>query len=125
MEVIKQWLSNKINHKEIGQYLLNTLEGRNLAIYGAGELGELLYDDLSDWPDFKVEYFIDKNADALYYGIDDMQILNLDELAHAKKVDAILITPYRSFRLITEELNRILTYHPKMLSLDDIVYRTE
>ena len=46
MDVIRQWLSNKINNKEIGIYLKETLSVMKIAIYGAGELGELLYDDI-------------------------------------------------------------------------------
>ena len=44
MTVIEQWLMNKICHKEIGEYLKNSYKIQTVAIYGAGKLGEFLYD---------------------------------------------------------------------------------
>ena len=79
MTVIEQWLMNKICHKEIGEYLKNSYKIQTVAIYGAGKLGEFLYDDLVNNSDIKVEYFIDKNADSLYYGIDSPFLLHISE----------------------------------------------
>ena len=125
MDVIRQWLSNKINNKEIGIYLKETLSVMKIAIYGAGELGELLYDDINGYLGLDVLYFIDKNADNLYYGIDDVEILNLEELRYAKCVDAILITPYQMYNQIKAELEDILDYNPLLVSLEDIIYSVE
>ena len=125
MDVVRQWLSNKINRKEISIYLHDVLAVSKIAIYGAGELGELLFDDLKDFSEIKVQYFIDKNADSLYYGIDDMEIFSLDELKYASPVDAIIITPYPFYDQIKEELDRHLKYSTQLVSLEDLVYKVE
>lgn len=125
MTVLEQWLCNKIYHKEIADYLFLQLHLRNIAIYGAGRMGELLYDDLVEHNEIAVEYFIDKNADALYYGVDNMDILNLTEVKSAKEVEAIIVTPYRYFESIKKELELILQYRPQIISLEDVIWKTE
>lgn len=121
MNLLEQWLNNKINHKEIGPYLIEMLKIKTLAIYGAGRYGEFLFDDLSDYVKIEVKYFIDKNADSLYYGIDNMNILNLSELRYATQVDAIIVTPYQHYGEIKEELKMILPFETMIISLKDIV----
>lgn len=125
MKVIEQWLANKILHKEIGDYLMQEQNLKEIAIYGAGKYGELLYDDLTENSHIKIDYFIDLNADSLYYGIDDMDILNLEELKKAPPVDAIIVTPYQKFEFIKRDLESILDYDVSIISLDDIIFRIE
>lgn len=125
MTVVEQWLCNKIYRKEIGEYLLAELYLRSIAIYGAGRMGEFLYDDLVGYKELSVEYFIDKNADALYYGIDDMNILNLRELGSAKEVEAIIVTPYLYFESIKKDLEDVLRYKTQIISLEDIICKVE
>lgn len=125
MEIIEQWLANKILHKEIGDYLTQELNLKKIAIYGAGKYGELLYDDLIENSNIIISYFIDLNADSLYYGIDDMDILNLEELKRASHVDAIVVTPYQKFNHISHDLKSILNYDVPLIPLDDIVLKME
>lgn len=125
MKVVEQWLCNKIYHKEIADYLFSELHLQHIAIYGAGRMGELLYDDLAECKNITVAYFIDRNADELYYGIDDMDIFNLKEVRLAQKVEAIIVTPYLYYKAIKKELEHILPYRPQIISLEDIVYKTE
>lgn len=124
IDVIEQWLRNKINHKEIGDYL-SELEIKSVAIYGAGKLGELLYDDLLQSNNIEVKYFIDKNASSLYYGIDDMDIYGLEESGNVQNVDAIIVTPYIQFNEIKVDLGKRLPFEPAYIAIDDIVWRVE
>lgn len=125
MKIIEQWLENKILHKEIGDYLFHELGVQKVAIYGAGKYGELLYDDLTTNSVIEISYFIDLNADSLYYGIDDIDILNLEELKTAARVDAVIVTPYPKFEFIKNDLKSIMDYDALIISLDDIILRTE
>jgi len=125
MTLIEQWLTNKIYHKENADYIIHNLKAKTLAIYGAGRMGELIYDDLVENSALKIKYFIDKNADFLYYGIDDMEILNLDEIKEAEAVDVIIVTPYTQFKIIKNELETILNFKSKIVSLEEIIYKTE
>lgn len=124
MNLLEQWLENKIYHKEIADYIVKILKVKTIAIYGAGKIGELIYDDLLEHQ-LEIKYFIDKNADSLYYGIDDMTIYNLKEVRRADPVDLIIVTPYQSFENIKKDLERILSFLPKIISIEEIVARTE
>lgn len=124
MNLLGKWLENKIYHKEISDYIANILKVKTIAIYGAGKLGELVYDDLLEHQ-LEIKYFIDRNADSLYYGIDDMTIYNLKEVRSADPVDLIIVTPYQSFENIKKDLERILIFLPKIISIEEIVASTE
>lgn len=124
MNVLEQWLENKIYHKENSDYLIKELHLKSIAIYGAGKMGELIYDDLLE-SDLDIKYFIDKNADSLYYGIDDMPIYNLEESKKAEKVGAIIVTPIKFYDEIKINLQRLLDYSPLIISLDEVIARTE
>lgn len=125
MSIIELWLHNKIYHKEIADYLINELGISTVAIYGAAQLGELLYDDLLDKKGIEVRYFIDRAADELYYGIDDMEIFSLKELDSVPIVDAIIVTPYQYMDSIAEVLRNKLPFNTQILSLEDIICRVE
>ncbi len=123
-EIIEQWLKNKIDKKEIATYLL----GENIhsvIIYGAGKIGEMLYDDLNNCEEISVQCFLDKNADSLYYGIDDMNIFSLSEVDRISAVDAIIITPYKMFESITTDLKKIIRFDTRYLAIDDIIWGVE
>lgn len=124
LSVIELWLTNKIYHKENKDYLINQLGIKSIGIYGAGKYGQLLYDDLLE-SDIDIKYFIDENADSLYYGIDDMNIYNLQEIKNVDHVDAIIVTPINSFNEIKNNLDEVLGYTPMILSLEEIVCKTE
>lgn len=54
-----------------------------------------------------------------------MNIYNLKEASEAKKVDAIIITPYQNFHEIECSLNQFLRFSTIYLSIDDIVCAVE
>lgn len=124
MTVLEQWLTNKIYHKENANYIIHELMANKIAIYGAGRMGELIYDELLEHP-LELKYFIDKNADSIYYGIDDMKIYNLEEVKCADPVDLIIVTPYHYFDEIKKELELTLDFCPRIVSLEEIIARTE
>lgn len=124
LNIIEQWLRNKIDNKEIGKYL-SAIGINSVVIYGAGKIGELLYDDLLQSGIIDIECFIDKNASSLYYGIDDVNIYSLEEVDKVQKVDAIIITPYKAFTNIKEELKKRLSFETKYISFDDIIWKVE
>lgn len=124
LDILEQWLKNKIEKKEISEYLLNN-DIQTVIIYGAGKIGEMLYDDLCNCQAIKVECFIDKYADSLYYGIDDMDIYNLNELEKVQPVDAIIITPYLEFESIVRSLRTKIKFRTQYIAFDEIVWKVE
>lgn len=115
-----QWLLNKNKDKNVGQYFKD-YEYKTIAIYGMGTLAEIFYEELKKGSDIEVAYFIDKNSEQLYYGIDDIPLVNLDDLNSQNKVDAIIVTPTYDFRKISKELEGFDT-DAAIISLEDIIY---
>lgn len=119
--VANQWLLNKNEDKSIGNYFKENTEYKTIAIYGMGTMGELFYDELKNSSDVKVAYFIDKNAEDLYYGLDDLPVVGLDDISSQKKVDAVIVTPIYDFDKIEEDLENS-GVDVDIISLEDIIY---
>ena len=117
-QLANQWLVNKNECKDIESYFENN-DIHKVAIYGMGTLGDLIYNDLKNTK-INVEYFIDKNADALYYGDDNIVVVGLDDIEKQEYVDAIIVTPIFDF----EEIEKILSQKTKVeiKSLEDVIY---
>lgn len=117
--VINQWLQNKNEGKSLINYFKEN-SYHTIAIYGMGELGTRLYEELKG-SDIRVEYFIDKNADEIYYGLDDISVVGLNDIDGQSKVDVIVVTPFYDFDSIEEELLEV-NKDSDIVSLEDIIY---
>lgn len=114
-----QWLLNKNDNKNVGEYFKEN-NYKTIAIYGMGTMGELFYEEIKK-TDVKVVYFIDKNAEELYYGLDDISVVGLDDISSQKSVDAIIVTPIYDFDEISEKLEE-LGVDAEIISLEDVIY---
>lgn len=117
-QLTNQWLMNKNENKSMKSYLADN-DIKSIAIYGMGTLGELFYSEIKD-SGVEVKYFIDKNADTLYYGIDDIAVVGLDDIGRQDDVDAIIVTPIFDFDAIESDMEDITDI--SLISLEDIVY---
>jgi hypothetical protein len=94
--------------------LFNKKEFRHIAIYGIGEIGKLLYEELFD-SGISIEYFIDMYSNKTnIFGID---VLN--DNFNLAKIDTIIVTIVSEFYDIKRSLNS--RGNCKVISLDDIV----
>lgn len=117
--VTNQWLLNKNEEKNVGDYFKDN-NYKTIAIYGMGNMGELFYEEVKK-TDVKVAYFIDKNAEELYYGIDDIPVVNIKDIESREKVDAIIVTPIYDFESISEDLVDS-SKGAEIVSLEDVIY---
>lgn len=117
--VTNQWLMNKNENKDMSKYFEEN-KIKTIAIYGMGSMGELFYEDIKK-TNVEVAYFIDKNADELYYGLDDISVVNLDGISDQKKVDAIIVTPVFDFDKISDDLEEAGA-DAEIISLEDVIY---
>ncbi len=116
-----QWLANRNDNKEVGNYFEEN-NYNTIAIYGMGTMAELFYNELKKSnPKVKVAYFIDKNAEELYYGLDDIDVVGLDDISAREEVDAVIVTPIYDFDEINDELME-RGVEADIISLEDIVY---
>jgi len=111
--VINQWLYNKNLGINLSEYFVK--KGyNNIAIYGMGELGNRLYEELKDSP-IKISYGIDKEANSKY---SEVKVIEVNE--HFDDVDVIVITPifdYDSIKALLGEKTDI-----KIISLEDVIF---
>lgn len=111
--MLNQWLMLKQEGKTLVSYFEEN--GYNtIAIYGMGEMGNRLYDELKG-SDIKIKYAIDKNASSTYSDIDVFEVE--DEL---EKVDVVVVTAVFAFDEIEEELSEKIDF--PVISLEDVVY---
>lgn len=108
---LKRWLENRNAGKTFvdffHEYGCNTI-----AIFDAGELGRLLYEELKD-SDIKIQYFIDKNAEGIDH-IDDIPVVMVKSIADMPEVDMVVVSPVydyeevlRLFMEINQEIRSI------------------
>lgn len=114
-----QWLRNKQDSKDLLQELAKN-QYKKIAIYGMGTLGELLYNDLKK-SDMEVIYFIDRNAEEVFYGIDNIPVIGLKHISTQQKADVIIVTPIHDFEKIQNDLCE-LRCETDIISLEDLVF---
>ena len=113
-----QWLKLKIENKEIVTYL-RKCGYRNIAIYGIGELGRLLYEEVKN-SELNLKFFIDKNKINKEQRMNDVLIVNIEEIKQQPKVDAIIVTPIYDFEAIANQL-REAGVNTTLVSLEELV----
>ena len=111
--VLVQWMRNKYNGNRLSNYFIKHGYSK-VAIYGMGEIGDLLYEELLA-EGFKVEYSIDQIGGS---HIKELRGYTLkDELP---EVDAIVITPIFAMDSICNSLQN--KTNAKLVSLKEIIY---
>ena len=112
---LNQWLMLKNSGKKVEEYFINN-NYQTVAIYGMGELGNRLYEELNQSDNVKISYAIDKNFGYLYEG--DLEIvLPEDEL---KPVDVIVVTAIFDFDSIYDKLQQQTDSF--VVSLEEVVF---
>lgn len=117
-QITNQWLQNHLDNKSIRDYF-TTNHYENIAIYGMGTLGELLYSEIRN-SDVKVKAFIDRNVQEKYENADGILISGLDEIKELKNLDAIIITPIFDYNEIEKELKE-KECNIKIISLENLI----
>ncbi len=112
--MLNQWLLLKQEGKSLEKYF--TENGyKTIAIYGMGEMGNRLYDELKNSSVVEIKYAIDKNAAGTYSELD---VIDVDD--EMDEVDVIVVSAIFAFDEIEEELSA-KTDCP-IISLEDVVY---
>lgn len=111
--ILNKWINAKNEGKRIDHYFIQN-HYSNIAIYGMGELGSLLYNDLKA-SGIIVQYAIDSNPSSTnselnIYGVDD----------ELPKVDAIIVTPVFAFDEIEQKLQNVIDC--PIISLEEVVF---
>lgn len=110
---LNQWI--KIRNKGIRlQQFFDERGYKEIAIYGMGELGNRLYEELEN-SDIKVLYGIDKSAQSIF---SDLEVKSLDD--DLDEVDVVVVTAVFAYEQIKEEISD--RFSCKVISLEDVVF---
>lgn len=115
---LKRWLENRNQNKTFIEYF-HQYGYCSIAIYGAGDLGKLLYEEIKK-SDIAVKYFVDRNAEGIRE-IDGIPVVPISEMNDMEEVDVLVITPLGNYNAICQSLAKQM---PKMrtISLREAVY---
>lgn len=111
--ILNQWIMLKQEGKTLEQYFIDN-GYKTIAIYGMGEMGNRLYEELKD-SNIEVKYAVDQNSKGTYSGLN--VICPDDEYEAA---DVIVVTAIFAFDEIRKNLQEKV--HFPIVSLDDVVY---
>jgi len=111
--LLNQWLSLKQQNKKMSDYLLKR-EINSIAIYGLGNIGELLHQELKE-TNVEVAYAIDNCSDDMY---SELKVYNLQD--NLPEVDLIIVTAVFDYESIKNHLNKITSINVQ--SLEDILF---
>lgn len=115
---MKRWLENRNKNHTFVDYF-NASGYKTVAIYGAGDLGKLLYEEIKD-SNIKVSYFVDRNGEGLK-NVDGIPVVMLKDVVNQEQVDVMVVTPAGNFEAISRDIVKNV---PQMclVSLKDAVY---
>ncbi|MCI8949030.1 MAG: hypothetical protein HFG49_03175 [Lachnospiraceae bacterium] len=115
---VKRWLENRNANKTFADYF-HRYGYKTIAIYGAGDLGRLLYEEIKN-SDIKVKYFIDRNGEGIHE-IDGIPVTTISSAGEMEEVDILVVTFLNTYDKMCETLAR---YAPEIrtLSLKEALY---
>lgn len=108
---LKRWLENRNAGKTFVDYF-HEYGCSTIAIFDAGELGRLLYEELKD-SDIKIKYFVDKNAEGISH-IDGIPVVMVKDIADMPEVDIVLVSPVYDYQ---EVLHLFMETNPEIRSI--------
>lgn len=111
--LLVQWMRNKHYGWRISDYFEKN-EYKKVAIYGMGEIGDLLYEDLKE-AGIRVDYSIDQAGGSHFRELHGYTLE--DDLP---EVDVIIITPIFALDAITNKLKKVT--NAKLVSIKDVIY---
>lgn len=112
-QLTNRWLKNNQRGQKTAEYFVGE---KTIAIYGTGELGTLLYDDLKG-SSVSIQFFIDQD-EGLFF--DNIPIIRPSAVVVRPEVDEIIITPIHCFREIKMKIEEA-GFKGKITSLEDVI----
>lgn len=111
--VLNHWLRAKQEGKKLSDFFVSN-EYKTVAIYGMGEIGNRLFDELKA-EDVTIKYVMDQNAGSVYA---DIEVLGIDD--ELPEVDVIVVTAMFAYNEISEQLKE--KTDATVISVEDVIY---
>ncbi|KHD15795.1 hypothetical protein [Clostridium butyricum] len=114
------WIKIKNSYFQIEDYIKEN-NINSIAIYGVGDLGTRLYEELKE-SSVEIKYFTDKKFidNDGYAEYDNIPMVNIKNYEEKDSVDAIIITPFFYYESIKKDLKSFGVNVP-IISLDTIL----
>lgn len=114
--VLNRWMYLKHNHKNLSEYF-KRMKYNRIAIYGLGELGNRLIDELKD-TETEVVYGVDKKIDNTFVSV---PAFVLEEISNTTEdIDVLVVTPIFAYDEVVDELKNKVNC--RIISLEDVVF---
>lgn len=111
--MLNQWLLLKQEGKNLEKYFIEH-NIKSIAIYGMGEMGNRLYDELKN-TSIEVKYAIDEKADNTY---SELNVIEIED--NLQEVDVIVVTAIFAFDEIESNISKVTNM--KLISLEEVVF---
>ena len=111
--MLNEWLALKQGGKSLDEYFKQN-NYKTVAIYGMGEMGNRLYDELKT-TDIEIKYAIDKNVDTVYA---ELEVKEIDD--ELPDVDVVVVTATFAFDDIVESIQD--KFICPIVSLENVVF---
>lgn len=98
--ILIQWISDKQQGKSLESYFVKN-NFKTVAVYGVGQLGELLCDELNQFSEVSVKYGIDKMDVCT---VENLDLYSMDD--ELPEVDVVIVTPVFAFDEIKTNLEK-------------------
>ena len=115
---MKRWLENRNAGKTFADYFCEC-GYKEIAIYGIGDIGRLLYEEIRD-SDITVKYFADRNGEGIHEW-DGIPVVTVSDIPDMPEVDILVITPVGHYGGISESLAKKAP-RVRTLSMREAVY---
>lgn len=112
--MLNQWLMLKQEGKSLEKYFVDN-GYKTVAIYGMGEMGNRLYDELKNCTEVEIKYAVDQNAASTYA---EIEVIDKDD--DYAEADVMVVTATFAFDEISEELSAKIDF--PIVSLEDVVF---
>ncbi len=112
-DVTNAWVNLKNQGRNLEEYFVKN-GWRRIAIYGMGELGNRLAEELKG-SSITIEYSIDKNADSVFA---ETEVKRIDE--ELPDVDVIVVTPFFVYDEVEQALREVVDC--PIVSIEDVVF---
>jgi FlaA1/EpsC-like NDP-sugar epimerase len=117
VNVLSRWIRLSLDGRTIGKYL--SQKGLlKVAVYGWGDLGKCICDDICNTSNVEIMYIVDRNADKIAdckYSVVS-QVNKIED-----NVDLLIVTPFMEFEQIKRNMIKD-GFTSEIVSLEDIVY---
>lgn len=114
------WLSQILSDKDSVKEYLDNSGYKKIAIYGMGSIAELLSKQFERYTDTEIKYYIDRNGRELFYGLNGLEVVDVEGIAEMEEVDVIIVTAIADYDEILSEIRK-KTSNIRVVSLEEII----